>query len=112
MSLRRSLRRYPITEVLNMGLDGLLLEANKRWRKRGKGNGGEAGLSMLSKYTQVENGLRLRLRYFETLYNHFLCYQEYLSGLDQQISGGDHGLRYKHADLQGTIAKLSCRLER
>ena len=34
MILRRSLRRGSNTEVLNMGLDVAVIEANNMWRKR------------------------------------------------------------------------------
>ena len=67
MNMRNQLWRGSTEEVLNMGLDGAVVEDNNRWRKQGKGHGLESGLSILATYTQVENGLGLRLRYLEYL---------------------------------------------
>ena len=67
MILRRSLRRGSTTEALKMVLVGAIVEDKNRWRKMEKGNGEEAGLSVLSTYTQLKNGLGLRLRYLEAL---------------------------------------------
>ena len=65
--LRRSLRRGSTTEALKMVLVGAIVEDKNRWRKMEKGNGKEAGLSVLATYTQLNNGLGLRLRYLEAL---------------------------------------------
>ena len=54
-----------INNFLNIGLDGAVVGSNNHWRKREKDNGGEAGLSILATYTQVKNGLVLKLRYLE-----------------------------------------------
>ena len=67
MSLRRSLSKVYTTEALNTGLDGSVVEANNHAKKRENSNGGEADLSMLATYTQVGNGLGLRLMYLEDL---------------------------------------------
>ena len=67
MNMRNQLWRGSTEEVLNMGLYGVVVEDNTRWRKRGKGYWLESGLSILATYTQVENGLGLRLRYLEYL---------------------------------------------
>ena len=54
MSLRRLSKRGSTTEVLNRGLDILVIEANNLWSKIEKGKGREEGLSMIATYTQVE----------------------------------------------------------
>ena len=46
-----------------MDLDGAVVEENNSWSKGDKCNGGKVGLSMLATYTQVDNGLGLRLMY-------------------------------------------------
>ena len=67
MSIMRSLRRGSTTEVLNHGLESKVIEAKNFWRKRERVRGGEEVLSMIAKYTQVENALGLHLRYLEIL---------------------------------------------
>ena len=66
-SLRNPLRIVSTEEVFNMGMDGVAVEYNNFRRKGGKGHGAEAGLRILDTYTQVNNGLGLRLRYLEAL---------------------------------------------
>ena len=97
-------------EVLNMGLDGVAVEYKNVRRKRGKGHGAEAGLRILDTYTQVENGLGLRLRYLEAFKNHFVCYLEYLGGLYQHIRVGEHEGK-NHADILVRVVRLSCSME-
>ena len=67
MKLRRSLQRGSIKEALNYGLNEAVVETNKWLRKRQKCNGGESGLSIIYTYTQVDNGLRLKLNYLKVL---------------------------------------------
>ena len=67
MSLWRSLRRGSITEVLNRGLDTLVIKANNIWKKRELGRGGGEGLSMVAIYTHVENAFGIHLRYSQIL---------------------------------------------
>ena len=68
MSLRRSLRRGSTTEVLNRGLDTLVIETNNRFIKReGWRVERVGGLSSVAMYTQVENALGMHLRYSRIL---------------------------------------------
>ena len=59
--LRRPLRKGPTTEVMNMGMETLVVEANNRWRNRDKVRRGGKWLSIVATYTQVENALGLHL---------------------------------------------------
>ena len=67
ISLRRSLRGGSMSEALSIVLYGTVVKSNDRWRKSEKVKGGEAGLSMLVTYTQVDNVLGLRLKYLKAL---------------------------------------------
>ena len=63
MSLQRSQRIGFTTEVLNRGLDTLLIEANNIWINSYIGRGRCKGLSMVAIYTKVENALGIHLIY-------------------------------------------------
>ena len=67
MSMMWSLQKLSTAESLNTGLDGAVVVPNKIWSKIEKGGKVEVGLSMVENYTQVENGLELRLRYLKAL---------------------------------------------
>ena len=59
--------RVSMTEILNMGLDRAVAEVNVFWIKWKDGARREAGLSMFATYTQMYNGLGLRLNILESL---------------------------------------------
>lgn len=67
MSLWRSGRRGSTTDVSNAELDPVAIDANNRWRRRERHQGGEQAMGMREMYTQVENALPMFLCYSQTL---------------------------------------------
>ena len=57
-SLRIFMRGVYTTEVLNKGLENSVIEANNRWRNRGKRRGAGDGISIIEMNTQVETPWR------------------------------------------------------
>ena len=62
-----SLRRYSTTEVLNRGLETLVIESNNIWIKRYRDRGADERFIMVATYTKVKNALGMHLRYSQIM---------------------------------------------
>ena len=67
MSLRISLKKGSMSEVLNRGLDAAVIQENNRCKNREIGRGSGEGLSIKETYTQVQNASGIYLRYSQIL---------------------------------------------